>query len=278
MEGDFNCFFGNFRVHHFNPLPPHGGRRRCAAQRLAAAHFNPLPPHGGRLSLTAIRSDRKCISIHSLRMEGDRYMNVGGDPNMQFQSTPSAWRETHCPERCRCRCGISIHSLRMEGDSNRFYVFGGKDISIHSLRMEGDGDYFISCDYGTLFQSTPSAWRETMGHDVSRMTMEISIHSLRMEGDIMTAEKIHRAEDFNPLPPHGGRRRCQCSSGNLSAFQSTPSAWRETRRTIRQVRGEEISIHSLRMEGDYGASAGLQDYLHFNPLPPHGGRLMEVQQ
>ena len=101
-------------------------------------YFNPLPPHGGRLAASSPVRGAYNISIHSLRMEGDRprffrrtrraYFNplpphggrqCVGEWEMElypFQSTPSAWRET----------------------SNRFYVFGGKDISIHSLRMEGD--------------------------------------------------------------------------------------------------------------------------------------------
>ena len=35
----------------------------------------------------------------------------------------------------------------------------------------------------------------------------------------------------------------------------------------------EISIHSLRMEGDPAANKQQSDVFHFNPLPPHGGRL-----
>ena len=56
-----------------------------------------------------------------------------------------------------------------------------------------------------VFQSTPSAWRETW-------------HTLLLEVFIR--------------------------------FQSTPSAWRETKDGIIVERKEEISIHSLRMEGD----------------------------
>ena len=78
---------------------------------------------------------------------------------------------------------------------------------------------------------------------------------------------------FNPLPPHGGRRslfphwkrNCSISIHSLrmegddgriydrmhrGGFQSTPSAWRETR--------------------VLGTADVIDDY--FNPLPPHGGR------
>ena len=78
--------------------------------------------------------------------------------------------------------------------------------------------------------------------------------------------------DFNPLPPHGGRQSSSGKVYGISGFQSTPSAWRETFRIVRNhprqlfqstpsawretdvriVAGIvfRISIHSLRMEGD----------------------------
>ena len=60
---------------------------------------------------------------------------------------------------------------------------------------------------------------------------------------------------FNPLPPHGGRL-----SGMLHSA------------TYR-----EISIHSLRMEGDYSDFKNFANLSNFNPLPPHGGRLRNPQ-
>ena len=59
-------------------------------------------------------------------------------------------------------CGISIHSLRMEGDERVRHVQGrNRCISIHSLRMEGDKIKVEQWNGKDLFQSTPSAWRET---------------------------------------------------------------------------------------------------------------------
>ena len=57
-----------------------------------------------------------------------------------------------------------------------------------------------------LFQSTPSAWRVTVGRGLRLHPDKISIHTLRMEGDV------------------------NASLGKLSTgeFQSTPSAWRVT--------------------------------------------------
>ena len=56
--------------------------------------------------------------------------------------------------------------------------------------------------------------------------------------------------NFNPLPPHGGRRNTVFCFRDSFSFQSTPSAWRETCGVIRWGYRKNISIHSLRMEGD----------------------------
>ena len=102
-----------------------------------------------------------------------------------------------------------------------------------------------------IFQSTPSAWRETALTLHVQRGVAISIHSLRMEGDDSFPTACIRRLDFNPLPPHGGR----------PSLQSAPDSTRN------------ISIHSLRMEGDGCTISENQIRAYFNPLPPHGGRL-----
>ena len=104
-----------------------------------------------------------------------------------FQSTPSAWRETTTDYR-RCRYNvISIHSLRMEGDYRSSHRRVDRCISIHSLRMEGDLISGQNLHRSNVFQSTPSAWRET-----------------KPGGGFVNGNS-----NFNPLPPHGGRHREQ---------------------------------------------------------------------
>ena len=127
-------------LRNFNPLPPHGGRHMYWITFSQLTHFNPLPPHGGRLwkctssrlqypfqstpsawretEMTSCCSKTSIISIHSLRMEGDRLMRHCLAAGIRFQSTPSAWRETHCSSNTTTRDCISIHSLRMEGDES----------------------------------------------------------------------------------------------------------------------------------------------------------------
>ena len=139
--------------------------------------------------------------------------------------------------------------------------------------MEGDRIAQLETDLAKAFQSTPSAWRET--HQVL----------------VLFCRQFH----FNPLPPHGGRRTAGRLKNALKSFQSTPSAWRETFFSSnngcysihfnplpphggRPVHLDiyrfvvDISIHSLRMEGDCIPISRILQTCHFNPLPPHGGR------
>ena len=124
------------------------------------------------------------------------------------------------------------------------------DISIHSLRMEGDSKENIVSSPFRKFQSTPSAWRETL----------------------LLPFFLFSRSHFNPLPPHGGRPVLTSILRSNPAFQSTPSAWRETSFSIKLSSdlifqstpsawreteivptlrlSKYISIHSLRMEGD----------------------------
>ena len=125
------------------------------------------------------------ISIHSLRMEGDRLVDGFRQTIEGFQSTPSAWRET---------IGLALPP-----------------------------------SVGSVFQSTPSAWRETRSHCTSSI----------MPGY------------FNPLPPHGGRRYQDIMydrNRNIS-IHSLRMEGDSTKRKQQEL-DRKISIHSLRMEGD----------------------------
>ena len=150
------------------------------------------------------------------------------------------------------RTEISIHSLRMEGDYWYSYAMSEAEAFQSTPSAWRETWRNAECRIPKKFQSTPSAWRETPSALWERCSFEISIHSLRMEGDgVGVNATIY---------------------GNV--FQSTPSAWRET---DCQIFGtffhNSISIHSLRMEGDSILPGDWIARNHFNPLPPHGGRL-----
>ena len=189
-------------------------------------------------------------------MEGDPSQSMVSEISKSFQSTPSAWRET-------ARSPGTHHAA---SDFNPLPPHGGRlshrhaygiliAISIHSLRMEGDSGDSLSEGTHKVFQSTPSAWRETMFRSAD---FTVFPH-------------------FNPLPPHGGRPATSpmptitphafqstpsawretasitSSQHSWQSFQSTPSAWRETRTLYFVKLVKCISIHSLRMEGDASA-------------------------
>ena len=206
MEGDVRWVaapgrFGNISIHS---LRMEGDLNTKTYIRSVGISIHSLRMEGDRFRRSSVKYDS--ISIHSLRMEGDIEEKKQFALGKAFQSTPSAWRETHIyllltfttfyfnplpPHGGRLIIrffayivnSISIHSLRMEGDTSIALFDFGISISIHSLRMEGD---FLP---PTL-----------------RSAISISIHSLRMEGDI-----ARFSEHFSIIP-----------------FQSTPSAWRET--------------------------------------------------
>ena len=160
MEGDGAIttpgYVGDISIHS---LRMEGDSRHCACGR-SQLHFNPLPPHGGRLPFSNRRfTDSTFQSTPSAWRE--THWHNGQSITRQFQSTPSAWRET-----------TICHT-----------VFRCDDISIHSLRMEGDTVFSPDNNRDFPFQSTPSAWRETFFQIHFFPSSSISIHSLRMEGD-----------------------------------------------------------------------------------------------
>ena len=115
-----------------------------------------------------VHENARSISIHSLRMEGDKNTTNICNVTRAFQSTPSAWRETYAN-----RFPVAIytyfnplppHGGRLELSSCYVHKL---HISIHSLRMEGDDDTTLRNVDETTFQSTPSAWRETAGKYVA---------------------------------------------------------------------------------------------------------------
>ncbi len=164
MEGDTTSQFSPRSPCYFNPLPPHGGRRELECEELCYRAFQSTPSawretqNRGRCTAAC-----KVISIHSLRMEGDPCRMSGRSSPPSFQSTPSAWRET---ARSALPPPASDHFNPLPPHGGRHDVYIATvyavSISIHSLRMEGDHFDFLAVLFHKAFQSTPSAWRETI--------------------------------------------------------------------------------------------------------------------
>ncbi len=80
----------------------------------------------------------KTISIHALRVEGDRSCTITPRYQIGFLSTPSVWRATVTQTLRLVQYDISIHALRVEGDAFGRLPLSTAGISIHALRVEGD--------------------------------------------------------------------------------------------------------------------------------------------
>ena len=156
--------------------------------------------------MTEVLDCKKLISIHSLRMEGDRQPVLHGiGRSRYFNPLPP-----HGGRRCCQR--------------QFFHIIYFNPLPPHGGRLVKH--YFYN--FFKIFQSTPSAWRETFWTVRPCCISSISIHSLRMEGDGDADAYCTFISNFNPLPPHGGRRKIKSVNGSPGIFQSTPSAWRET--------------------------------------------------
>ena len=122
---------------------------------------------------------------------------------------------------------ISTHSLLAEGDVILVGRLTRDPISTHSLLAEGDAG------------------------SVRRFgRKDISTHSLLAEGDDRRLGKDAVADNFNPLPPRGGRPDTEAMHQAKAEFQPTPSSRRETWVCRFPCQTCSISTHSLLAEGD----------------------------
>ena len=252
MEGDWKqvCRLGI--TSDFNPLPPCGGRP--AAPTVVAGgsviSIHSLRVEGDKCRLRGISAGS--ISIHSLRVEGDATNNeqAAEEP---FQSTPSVWRETLSMTAPCGEIAISIHSLRVEGDSQtKMGLLTAADFN--PLPPCGGRQRTGSKWWRKpIFQSTPSVWRETTAVPVQCISRSISIHSLRVEGDPAGISAPYARRKFQSTPSVWRETTKGFDKSVEDIFQSTPSVWRETVRRAASRFPNLISIHSLRVEGDLHA-------------------------
>ena len=248
MEGD------SFRRHrfpamcHFNPLPPHGGRRRHDTADAAVGDFNPLPPHGGR-QIPKVNIDR-ALNFNPLPPHGGRRISSSlTSYSGHFNPLPPHGGRPAAQLHGTTYLNISIHSLRMEGDTGQIMTSKSPN-HFNPLPPHGGRPCLTSVEIpeGT-FQSTPSAWRETRNCEKNRIFRNISIHSLRMEGDSNYRYDHHQYG----ISIHSLRMEGDTADAAVGGVIS-------------------ISIHSLRMEGDCPQWIRSAADVDFNPLPPHGGR------
>ena len=170
------------------------------------------------------------ISIHALRVEGDGFQMLYLYNPPKFLSTPSGWRATP--------------RLQVEDPAG--------SISIHALRVEGDNSNdFINAAIRNFYPRPPGGGRPSLPV-LFTVVLLISIHALRVEGDLSVGASHAAGLNFYPRPPGGGRPLFGDLYDFDTVFLSTPSGWRATLDVGGGQHGERISIHALRVEGDWG--------------------------
>ena len=146
------------------------------------------------------------ISIHALRVEGDRFISMLAYWPVLFLSTPSVWRATGCPQACSTACAdfyprppcggrLSLRLFRLV--IQNFYPrppCGGRPLPL-----------YFSAAYPYFYPRPPCGGRRCFYQQVEPFP-KISIHALRVEGDMTTRAEFLPAPDFYPRPPCGGRR------------------------------------------------------------------------
>ena len=170
-------------------------------------YFNPLPPDGGRRKLILISGDYAEISIHSLRTEGDIVFVIWFFFCINFNPLPPDGGRLYTLLK-GFLTGGNFNPLPPDGGRPPIVPVKsiGKKISIHSLRTEGDPNFHRPEIKLLPFQSTPSGRRET----------------------IQVQSNLRQHQNFNPLPPDGGRPFSLLPEYPYNVFQSTPSGRRET--------------------------------------------------
>ena len=173
------------RCFNFYPRPPGGGRPFCISKDICVYNFYPRPPGGGRLSHSMFPRTAETISIHALRVEGDKI-------------APFV-KHLHY---------ISIHALRVEGDKSIFDRLRRRIRNFYP-RPPGGGRRHVKSSFQFRSQISIHALRVEGDRKVCRkpiLVRFISIHALRVEGDVSLLHFQSRPRDFYPRPPGGGRR------------------------------------------------------------------------
>ena len=172
--------------------------------------------------------NRRMVSIHALRTEGDILDVCLLRRSKAFQSTPSARRATNAALGVGYVSGVSIHALRTEGDKQGWALKRAGRVSIHALRTEGDARFTWAPAIPLGFNPRPPhGGRLIVGHLSNSFAMFQSTPSAR-RATLRRGRTSTDGASFNPRPPHGGRLVEDQSRARDAGFQSTPSARRAT--------------------------------------------------
>ena len=160
VEGDNVAVFVQAKQLYFNPLPPRGGRLIRILAAFIANNFNPLPPRGGRPLGECSPHFHISISIHSLRVEGDGVLFGQTLPSRYFNPLPP--RGGRRPQKFSRGAETNFNPLPPRGGRRCRSRFPFGSWNFNPLPPRGGRHYAIGIRlFFVLFQSTPSAWRET---------------------------------------------------------------------------------------------------------------------
>ena len=164
---------------YFYPRPPGGGRLGASKLSRTTAGFLSTPS-GWRATVEEIINDSATpwISIHALRVEGDRRLCDRQFLIFQFLSTPSGWRAT----------STRAEAVRAKKNFYPRPPGGG--------RLVPDTVLYNAM----IFLSTPSGWRATKSIHTNGGNQNISIHALRVEGDRMRRRPDEKPKKFLSTP------------------------------------------------------------------------------
>ena len=169
------------------------------------------------------------ISIHSLRVEGDRRAIDQKHLPADFNPLPP--------------CGGRLFCLMLKSFDKTFQ-------STPSVWRETKDKTAAAVD--AIFQSTPSVWRETIWKPKWHGCLQFqSTPSVWRETAYCATQTAYRF-NFNPLPPCGGRLQAESYPycGSQISIHSLRVEGDPFRLPILPNR-QGISIHSLRVEGDF---------------------------
>ena len=173
-----------YRWRNFYPRPPRGGRPSLVTQfcsfvlflstpsarratpfhflpRRTVFYFYPRPPRGGRPAPEHLRRNRRGISIHALREEGDSVYKIRIVKRGYFYPRPPRGGRQELQEQQTEEREISIHALREEGDT-LLYALADKEVYFYPRPPRGGRQIRrFEMQYSQPFLSTPSARRAT---------------------------------------------------------------------------------------------------------------------
>ena len=206
VEGDSTGTCSPRSCRDFYPRPPGGGRlyNRFAITDILGFLST---PSGWRATHTIEQlRDKNYISIHALRVEGDRRVVIKAHGLPPFLSTPSGWRATF---RFRPRLPFRRYFYpRPPGGGRRAgsLYHAARRMDFYP-RPPGGGRHFSSSarsSYSDFYPRPPGGGRQRRPRCLSA------------------------TKNFYPRPPGGGRPAPKPPLIHTQRFLSTPSGWRAT--------------------------------------------------